>query len=145
MKPRTQYTPRELIQLWADHQLGATSKVRPGPPCSRSGGTVGLSESHAAAMYVESVPGFDLIRPILRWVYAPNELDSERGGGQWSTVMRVYPGMTCFRVLITFSRCDLANDRPESWAQVLVGQFEDEIAKRLREREFRFYPEEPGE
>jgi hypothetical protein len=53
--------------------------------------------------------------------------------------------MTCFRVLIAFSRCDLANDRPESWAQVLVGQFEDEIAKRLREREFRFYPEEPGE
>jgi len=26
---------------------------------------------------------------MLTWDYAPTEIDSERGGGQWSTVMRV--------------------------------------------------------
>ena len=145
MKSRSNYTPRELIQLWSDHQAGATSKIRPGPLCSRSGGPTGLRESAAAAIYVEGTPGFDLIRPILKWVFAPTEIDSERGGGQWSTVMRMYPGMTCFRVLLAFGRCDLVNQSPCEWARVLIEDFEGKIADRMKQRRFEFFPEEPGE
>lgn len=61
------WTPSRMLEVWGLRVSGGSLKT---PYKVSGGGESGLDDEWQAKSYMERVPGFDLARPVLVWVYA---------------------------------------------------------------------------
>jgi hypothetical protein len=139
MKKRRNFTPIELIQLWADYQAGGVSgtqlRIRP----NGNGGLTGQSLTLAASEYIQSVRTFRKAKPFLLWVYAPSASQCDgRGGGDITKIENAYPGELWPRMLADAWIMFLLGYPKPLVAGTVINQFMKDLVTKMRATPFVF-------
>ncbi|HWD40083.1 MAG TPA: hypothetical protein VG944_14635 [Fimbriimonas sp.] len=137
-QPKTEYTPQLLLERWGLRTVGTSLKGPIQPALSK--GDPGVDVDLAIMIYVESVPGYKIAKPVLYHVYAE--------GKSIYDFRLLEPGETIFqavvlrlewgRELLKADAWGKEGESPDPWElpRLILKNFRDALADKVREHPF---------
>jgi hypothetical protein len=141
MRKRKDFTPDELIQLWANYQAGGVSgiQLRIRPNGNGGAGDGYGSLSLAAAQYIESVRTYRYARSFLLWLHAPSTKQCDGlGGGDITKIGNAFHGQEWPRLLADAGLMYMLGYPKPQVAQTVLDQFMGDLVDKMRATPFEF-------